>query len=456
MAPIEEDVDCSLLWLHPLHGAAGSRVRPLRAQQLCRAAAQSLAEAVAARGVPSSSSLGNSGLACRHAGSRLLVERPRPQADEVCIELVMAEVAVAEIAGSPDQLAVAIVPLRSAAADTPQAGGSDNRVMGWVLLCYSDELDAILATLGASGCLCNDLASVCDVKEEELLGSGSFSTVVRANGVNGCDVAVKRVSESSGRGAILSEVSFLVDVQPHPNIIRFHGLFSCPAKSGLAQLAIVLDFAAGGDLFRHCCAVGRLTEGATACVMQGLLAALAHIHASGVIHRDVKPENVLLMADGRAVLADFGVATRVSDSESKAQRMGSLGYAAPEVLEGRKYGCAVDCFGAGGVLHFALSGSPPFESRTRQALMWKTCDCRVDLEKRPWTGVSAECKDLLQQLLCRSPKERLTAAEASQHAWLSAQHDAAEALGTQEALRRNCMLLQNALKGVFRILPMGL
>jgi len=327
-----------------------------------------------------------------------------------------------------------------------------------VLLVYSDERESTLAALAAAGCLCNNLASVCDVREKDVLGSGGFSTVLRARGVDGCDVAVKRISAEGDHGTVLSEVSCLVDVQPHPNIVRFHGLFACSSNEGPGGLAIVIDFAAGGDLNNHVAVAGCLSEGAAASVTRDLLAALAHVHAFGVVHRDVKPENVLLMADGRAVLADFGVAARASDiGFPEAMRVGSLGYAAPEVIMGWKYGRPIDCFGAGGVLHFILSGAPPFESKTRQALMWKTCDCRIDLEKRPWTSISAECKDLLQQLLCRNPKERLSASEGSLHPWLSARHAVGiEVLGKAEDAFRRCTLLQNTVKAFCRLLPMGL
>ena len=81
--------------------------------------------------------------------------------------------------------------------------------------------------------------------------------------------------------------------------------------------------------------------------MRGLLAALQHIHQCGVVHRDVKSENLLLTDAMTVVLSDFGIAVRPDDEEAMKVRGGSIGYAAPEVLAGRQYGYAVDLFGAG-------------------------------------------------------------------------------------------------------------
>jgi len=261
---------------------------------------------------------------------------------------------------------------------------------------------------------------------------------------------VKRLSRISGLADVQSEVASLVEVQTHPNVVRFHCLFASYAPDGEEDLNIVLDYASGGDLFNLCVVRGPLSEVQAAPVLRDVLAALAHVHAAGVVHRDVKPENVLLMADGRAVLADFGVATRVVEGEQLVLRYGSLGYAAPEVLRGMPYGPPVDCFGAGGILHFMLAGVPPFTGRDSNVVALLTCHCKIDFTAGAFKRASTGCLELLKGLLCGDPKMRLTAARAGEHRWLPAVRPTSTAKKFPEDGEEKGCALHWALKSLFR------
>ena len=95
--------------------------------------------------------------------------------------------------------------------------------------------------------------------------------------------------------------------------------------------------------------------------------ALHHAHEAGVVHRDVKPGNVLLTSDGVPKVADFGLAKGV-DAEDRQTRTGTLlgtpGYMAPEQAEGRAVGPAADVYALGAVLYECLTGRPPFQAAT--------------------------------------------------------------------------------------------
>lgn len=433
-----------LLHLHPLHGRQGDQVRPFRSlRSQGYSSAQRLADLVGARGLPSSSAAegcGTNGALCRLEGSTLFL---LSGSQEFGIELVLAETGHAQIIDTPDSVAVSFVP------HVLFEQGAQDQFIGWVLLCKDNEKGIVLNMLAAAGCLRTDLNSVCRSFSEDVLGTGGFSKVVRARMADGFDVAVKQID--GHLEAVLREVSCLVNVKPHPNIVRFHGLFT--RKGGLG---IVLDCAAGGDLWRHCCTSGCLTEAAAASLLLGVLAALAHLHSFGVVHRDVKPENVLLMANGRSVLADFGAAARLSSEGLLTLRIGSLGYVAPEVLMGQTYGCAVDCFGAGGVLHLAIAGSPPFEGRCKQVVMQKTCECRLDLEVKPWNRISADCKELLRQLLCRSPHDRVTAEEAIEHSWFRPRVATCAEVKQDNSWPGKICFLEGLLRAGCRVLNLGL
>jgi len=266
--------------------------------------------------------------------------------------------------------------------------------------------------------------SIYILKEEgsasSILGRGSFATVVQARremDTRSDEVALKLLDgRKCDDSAVQREATCLLKAQGHPNVVGFHGAFVCQDN-----FVIVMDYALGGDLFARVKTHGSLCGSVAATTIRGVLAALQHIHTVGIVHRDVKPENVLLTggACGKAVLADFGSACLLTDAVSMASPSGSVGYAAPEVLLRKPYGVLVDCFGAGAVLAYIIVGSPPFDARDRQGIVWKTCQCRPDF----CTMLGADCKDLLLRLLTRSASTRATAAEALGHSWLSEDSD---------------------------------
>lgn len=98
--------------------------------------------------------------------------------------------------------------------------------------------------------------------------------------------------------------------------------------------------------------------------------------APGVVHRDVKAEAISL-TEGKAVLGGLGIAAFVKDEEAMQRRVGSPGYAAPEVVTDQPYDEKVDVFGAGVVLYFALSNTLPFTGKTTQEVLELTAKCEV-------------------------------------------------------------------------------
>ncbi|KZV69039.1 Pkinase-domain-containing protein, partial [Peniophora sp. CONT] len=177
----------------------------------------------------------------------------------------------------------------------------------------------------------------------DIIGCGGFGAVFRAfepHAVKDFDnklYAVKVVAkkrEGSGRLTQLRELAFHMEVALHPHIVSFHRAFS-----DSEYRYIVLDNVPGGDLFSAITekAIYLCEEELTKMVFLQLIDALAFCHAKGVYHRDVKPENVLVSADGRHwYLSDFGLAT--DSVRSASFKMGSKGYMSPEVVNaGKQY-----------------------------------------------------------------------------------------------------------------------
>ena len=214
------------------------------------------------------------------------------------------------------------------------------------------------ATTDLSGrCVGNSYVLVCPV------GHGATGTVWRGiDRSSGADVAVKLLHESLLRQPKLvirfvQERTILMMMR-HENIVGVRDLFSVGGS-----LALVMDYVAGGSLRGHLRTHGTLPPAAAADLLAQVAAALAQAHELGVVHRDVKPDNILLQErDGRLEvrLTDFGIA-RVLDTAGLTTPQAIVGtphYMAPEAIQGEAVP-ASDVYATGVVLHVLVTGSPP-------------------------------------------------------------------------------------------------
>ncbi len=155
---------------------------------------------------------------------------------------------------------------------------------------------------------------------------------------------------------------------------------------------------------------GPLSEAAALEVARRLLGALRAAHARSVVHRDVKPSNVMLGADGRVTLTDFGIAPAADDPRLTAtgSLVGSPGYLAPERLDGSPADPASDLWSLGATLWYALQGRGPFSRDTTAATIAAVSNAEV-----PTVRTRGPLGDVIAGLLQRDPRARLTGAEAA-------------------------------------------
>ncbi|XP_034694188.1 serine/threonine-protein kinase ATG1c-like [Vitis riparia] len=253
------------------------------------------------------------------------------------------------------------------------------------------------------------------------IGSGSFSVVWHArHRVHGTEVAIKEIV--TGRlnkklqESLMSEIFILKKIN-HPNIIRLHDIIEVPGK-----IHLVLEYCRGGDLSMYIQSYVRVPEATAKHFMQQLAAGLQVLRDNNLIHRDLKPQNLLLSTnDNNSVLkiADFGFARSLQPRGLAETLCGSPLYMAPEIMQLQKYDAKADLWSVGAILFQLVTGRTPFTGNNQIQLLQNIVKSS-ELHFPPDNNdLSADCKDLCQKLLRRNPVERLTFEEFFNHPFLS-------------------------------------
>ncbi|OAY28092.1 phosphoenolpyruvate carboxylase kinase 1 [Manihot esculenta] len=255
----------------------------------------------------------------------------------------------------------------------------------------------------------------------EEIGRGRFGTVFRCISRSTSDsFAVKSIDKSLTSGdsldaqCLLMEPKILHLLSPHPHVIQLYDVYEDDT-----HLHMVLDLCSGQDLHDLIIANGVIPEAEARFLFIQLMSAISHCHKYGVVHRDIKPDNILLDSRNSVKLADFGSAEVVMDGEMIKGVVGTPYYVAPEILIGREYGEKVDVWSAGVVLYIMLAGFPPFYGETAVEIFEAVLRGNLRFPVRAFRGVSAAVKDLLRSMLCRDVWKRFSAEQVLRHPWIT-------------------------------------
>ncbi|HEX5401927.1 MAG TPA: protein kinase [Pseudonocardiaceae bacterium] len=238
------------------------------------------------------------------------------------------------------------------------------------------------------------------------LGSGAMGQVFAGVDTAGGQFAFKVLRSDLVRdpglvARFLQERSILTSLR-HPNLVGVHDL----VVEG-DTVAIVMDLVRGGDLRAWLSSSGTLLPAEVARIGAGIAAALAQVHAAGVVHGDVKPENILMDDSGAQrtpKLTDFGMSTFVnkSDTGRSSVLVGTPRYLAPELAAGKPASPAADLYSLGIVLYELCCGVPPFIGPSMVAVIKQ----HAELEPGRPDGIPDMLWDAIRWLLAKGPQAR--------------------------------------------------
>ncbi|MFO0841548.1 MAG: protein kinase [Gemmataceae bacterium] len=249
------------------------------------------------------------------------------------------------------------------------------------------------------------------------LGSGGMGLVYKAWHQPLRRLVALKVIRAGGRPSAAQLARFRTEAEAvarlsHPNIVQ---IYEVGEQDGLPYLA--LEYVEGGSLRRGPDAAP-LPAREAASLVEAVARAVGYAHGRGVVHRDLKPANVLLAADGKPKVSDFGLAKLLTEGEAGPTRTGELlgtpSYMAPEQASGRhkEVGPATDVYAAGAILYELLTGRPPFLAETELDTLLQVANEEVVRPSRLRPGVPRDLETVCLKCLQKEPARRYASAEA--------------------------------------------
>ncbi|XP_076645392.1 STKc_STK36 domain-containing protein fused [Halictus rubicundus] len=239
----------------------------------------------------------------------------------------------------------------------------------------------------------------------ELVGEGSFGQVFKAKRYfDGETVAIKAVQKHGRSNDELKSLRQEWEIQrelQHPNIVPIYGCYENKSEIWVETEYVAKDLHKVLKTSKN----GRLSIERTQAITCDLVSALYYLHSKGILHRDIKPQNVLIKQNGQAMLCDFGFARSMQTGTRVLTSIkGTPLYMAPELIEEQPYDHNVDLWSLGCIVFEIVTGFPPFNTNSILHLIRLIRDVQIK-----WPDfISDTCKNFLQRLLQKDPSRRLT------------------------------------------------
>lgn len=288
-------------------------------------------------------------------------------------------------------------------------------------------------------------ASIGDYIVTSKLGSGSFAVVYKGyHKTSKLPVAIKALSLHKLNGKLLSNLEMEIAIMrqiDHPNIVKLYEI-----KKTDKHMYLVLEYCAGGDLQHHMRRQPQqsgghlLTENVARHFLRELAKGMQCLWQHNLIHRDLKPQNLLLVEDSPTSvlkIADFGFARHLATASMAETLCGSPLYMAPEILKFQKYDAKADLWSVGTILFEMVAGRPPYGGANHVQLLANIE--RQPLRFPPTVQLSRPCHDLLVALLQRKPALRLGFTDFFADPFVDLQ-PLPEQISSHEALRHSSTL----------------
>ncbi|CAD8210117.1 unnamed protein product [Paramecium pentaurelia] len=259
------------------------------------------------------------------------------------------------------------------------------------------------------------------------IGKGNFATVYFAERIeDGQQFAVKAFSkqvaysENNGKESILNEIQIMRDLN-NQHLMKLYEVYETENS-----LYMVLELLSGGSLFDLMRDKRSLQLQEVQKILAGLLLGLQEMHQQGIMHRDLKLENILFKQKNQlqsVVIADFGLATYVNKNQYLFYRCGTPGYVAPEVINMKdtkqKYSQICDIFSLGLIFYILLSGKPAFLAKTYKRMVRQNRQAIIDFSIKQLKNLPDDAMDLLKKMLEKDPKLRIDVSTCLNHSFIN-------------------------------------